>query len=142
MTTTQAYERRSTHRTRASILTLLAAVAAGELIWLIAALGHIDMTIPQAGQTVGPASVAAVALVGGGLAWALRAVLQRAGRGLRAWTITGTIVLVLSLAAPVLSGATGATLFVCEAMHVAVGLTLLIGLHRAGRLGPARLMNA
>lgn len=78
-----------------------------------------------------PASVVVAAVVPGAIAWALLAVLERfLRRGRILWLVVGWMVLALSLLGPISMGASGAVLLSLLAMHLAVGMTLLIGLSR------------
>jgi hypothetical protein len=128
-------------RRRGRALTLVAAALAGLVVWAVSApvLG-IDLTvgIPPATQAVTPVSVLVAALVPGALAWALLALLERfSRRGRLAWLVVGWAVLALSLLGPISMGATGATLVSLLTMHVAVGVTLLVGLARRRTIGEA-----
>lgn len=111
---------------------LAAAVAVGLLVWGAAtALGGFPLEVPGAGQSVGPGSVTAAALLGGAAAWLLLALLGRRPGGRTRWTRLGILVLVLSLVGPVVSGAAGGVLLVLEGMHLLVGTALILGLRRS-----------
>lgn len=120
-----------THPVR-SIAALAGAAAAGLIVWALSVhLAGVDLTVgtgPPA-RTVGPLSVVVAALVAGGAGWALLAFMQRrSAHGRRTWRIVATVVLVLSLLGPWVSGATGAVLVTLIAMHVVVGVTAILGL--------------
>lgn len=122
------------HRVRPgrAVAALGAAVAAGLLVWVAAtALGGLPLEVPGAGQSVGPGSVTAAALLGGAAAWLLLALLCRRPGGRARWTRVGILVLVLSLIGPVVSGAAGGVLLVLEGMHLLVGTVLILGLRRS-----------
>ncbi len=129
-------------RRRAAIASL-AAIATSALlplfVWLIAVPGAGIRLVAGSGaaaQHVGPPSIAVAALLAGFTAWGVLAVLERVARhGRRMFAIIGWAVLVLSLAGPVLSGATGSVLVVLLVMHVVTGATLVIGLPSAARAG-------
>jgi hypothetical protein len=113
-------------------VTLLAAPAVALAIWVVSVpIAGLDLTVGSGSSalTVHAGSVAAVALLMGAAAWALLAFLERLGRGgVRAWRITAWAVLALSLLGPVSMGASVAVLASLLAMHVAVGLTVILGL--------------
>lgn len=80
-------------------------------------------------QPVGPVSVVVSALAAGLVAWAARAVLDRAGtRGRTIWTGIAAVALLVSLAGPLGAGATMAAGIVLASMHVVVGATLIAAL--------------
>ncbi len=82
-------------------------------------------------QTVGPASIMLVPLVAGAAAWALLAILENTvRRGRLIWTIVGWTVLVLSLLGPVTMAHSPGAVATLIAMHVGVGVTLILGLPR------------
>jgi hypothetical protein len=122
--------------------TIAGAVGAALALWVLSVpVAGVDLTVGSgpAQQTVGPAQVAIVSALAGGTAWALLAFLEgrfRAGR--RAWRITAWAVLAVSLLGPIGMGATDAVLATLVAMHVVVGMTLILGLAppRAAVTGP------
>lgn len=124
-------------RSRPAAAVIACAAAGGLLIWALAVpLAGLELEVAAAGQRVGPVSIIIAALVGGLAAWLLRALLSRWAHGRTVWTVLGSVVLLLSLAGPALSGAGGAVLVVLELMHLVVGVVLLLGLGR--RAGPRR----
>lgn len=127
----------ATRRRRFRILTLATATVAGLAVWLVSApLLGIDLTVgaPPAAQTVTAVSVIIAAIVPGAIAWALPALLEHVSpRGRRIWLILGWAVLAVSLLGPVSMGAAGATLVSLLAMHLVVGVTLIVGLTRPRR---------
>lgn len=130
-------------RSLTSILTIVSAVLAGEIIWTIAVpVAGTTLEVPQAGMTVGPVAIAVSATVAGLAAWGLRALMGRSLRRLNAWTAVGIVVLVLSLGGPGLSGAIGTVLSVLIIMHVCVGSILIAGLRLAARDTPASRADA
>ncbi|MCX7522722.1 DUF6069 family protein [Microbacterium sp. STN6] len=114
---------------RAGVVAASAAVAV--VLWIICVpVMGLELVVGSAAasQTVGLAAVIVVPLLAGGAAWGLRALLERMPRGgRRTWLITSWAVLALSLLGP-LGVASGAVLIALLAMHVAVGLTLIVGL--------------
>jgi hypothetical protein len=106
----------------------LAAVAA----WAVAThVAGVDLAVGRGhGRTViGPGAVVAASLIAGLAAWALLAVLERTVRlrAGRVWTLLALVVLVGSLLGPLgaVDIASGVAL---AAMHVTVGIILLVGL--------------
>ncbi len=128
--------RATTMTTRGAFVQLaVVGVAAigGLLVWAIAGpLAGVPLVVAAGGSpmAITPVSIVVAAVVTGAAAWLLLALLSRHPRGLAAWTIVGTVVLLLSLLGPALSGAAGMTLVALEAMHLVVGGTLIIGLRR------------
>jgi len=116
------------------MLGVVAAPLAALLVWLAAVpLAGIDLAaqpVPgSAVQPVGPVSVVVSALAAGLVAWAARAMLDRAGtRGRAIWTGIAAVALLVSLAGPLGAGATMAAGIVLASMHVVVGATLIAAL--------------
>ncbi|WP_329277728.1 DUF6069 family protein [Streptomyces sp. NBC_01451] len=127
----------STLRVRA--LAVLATVAAGALIWLVAgSLLDIDLRVPDGpGSTTTTELVLPAVLIGTAvvslLGWALLALLEKvaAGRARAVWTGVAVLVLVVSLFAPLfgagLSGGNRATLVL---LHLTVGAILVPAFRR------------
>ena len=113
-------------------LAIAGAAVAALAIWVVAVpIARLDLTVGSGAtaRTVGPVSVVVVALLAGGLAWALLALLDRRLRhGRRAWRVTAWTLLALSLLGPVGMGATAGVVVSLVAMHLAVGATLILGL--------------
>jgi hypothetical protein len=113
-------------------LAIAGAAVAALAIWVIAVpIAGLDLTVGSGAtaRTVGPVSAVVVALLAGGLAWALLALLGRRLRhGRRAWRVTAWTLLALSLLGPVGMGATAGVVVTLVAMHLAVGTTLILGL--------------
>ncbi|MBW8486948.1 DUF6069 family protein [Actinomadura parmotrematis] len=107
--------------------TVLAAAAAGLAVWAVAGpLAGVDLD--ASGQHVGGPQVALTGLLAGAVSWLLLTGLERfTSRPRRAWTMFGGISLVLSCTGPFTADgvAAGAVLVL---LHLAVGLTLLLGL--------------
>jgi hypothetical protein len=112
--------------------TLALAAGAALVVWAIGVpLAGLDLTVGSgaAAQSVGPASVVVVPLLAGGAAWALLALLEsRLRHGRRSWRITAWTLLALSLLGPAGADASGKVLGVLVAMHLVVGVTLIVGL--------------
>ena len=117
--------------------TLIAATIFALAVWTISSpiLG-IDVLVgtgPTA-QNIGPVPVAIVSIIAGGAAWTLLALLEKAGTtGRRVWQIIGWLVLAVSLAGPLTMAASADVLITLLAMHLVVGVTLLLGLVSPGR---------
>lgn len=114
---------RTPRRATVAGVTVLAALA----VWVVAVpLIGVDLVVPAAGSTVGPLAVAVTSLLAALLGWALLAVLERrTSRARRTWTITASVIALLSLAAPLTSGASPAVTATLVAMHVAVAAVLI-----------------
>lgn len=113
------------------VLGVAAAPLAALLVWLAAVpLAGIDLAAqPVPGgavEQVGPVSVVISALVAGLVAWAARILLDRAGtRGRTIWTGVAAVALLVSLAGPLVAGASMAATIVLASLHVVVGATLI-----------------
>src|SRR5699024_231650 len=130
-------------RSLTSILTIVSAVLAGEIIWAIAVpVAGTTLEVPQAGMTVGPVAIAVSATVAGPAAWGRLARAGPALRRLTGWSAVGRVVLVLSLGGPGLSGAMGTVLSVLIIRQVCVGSILIAGLRLAARDTPASRADA
>lgn len=106
--------------------TVVAAMLAALLGWAV--------VVPVAGvhlvagtRPVGPGSVAVAALSSGIAAVLLRWALRSRPSGRTWWLGVAGSVLLVSLAGPVLSGATGTALVALESLHLLVGATLMVG---------------
>lgn len=107
------------------------AMLAGLLTWVVEVpvLG-LELLVGTGASvtTVGPASVLVAALVAGGAGWLTLALLERAtAHGRRVWTLIAGVVLGLSLLGP-LGGGSGGVIAGLMALHLVVGLTILLGL--------------
>ncbi|MFI0453899.1 DUF6069 family protein [Actinomadura sp. 6N118] len=118
-------------------LVVAGATAAALALWTLAGpLRGSDLAVRSGGidRTVGPGAVAAAALLAGLASWALLALLERlVRRPGRAWTITATVFLALSLAGPLSSTADATTKIALAGLHLVVGATLIPGLGRSAR---------
>jgi hypothetical protein len=130
----------ATHASRRRMLGVLFAVLAPVVIWIIAVpLAGVDLMASQAGdgtpvQEINLVSVIVAALLVGLLGWALLAVLERfTRRGASIWTIVAVLVLLLSLAGPLVLAQNGGAKLTLALMHVAVGVTLITTLARSAR---------
>lgn len=126
-------------------LVVPASAVAAVIAWIVAVpIAGVDLDANAGGrvQHVGPASVIAVSLVVALLATAVRAALARAmrpraGRGAGTWVILASVVLLVSMAGP--AGAVSASAgWSLAAMHVVVGVLLIVGLRRGGTGDDAR----
>lgn len=126
--TTLAVQTRNSGR----VMAVLAPVAAALIVWVIAdPVAGVDLATSSG--HVGIAAVVAVSLMVSAAGLALLTVLERrTARPRRTWTIVAVAALVLSLLGPLgaKSGAAGAAL---AAMHLAVGVSLILGLRRVSR---------
>ncbi|GEK80729.1 DUF6069 family protein [Agrococcus baldri] len=120
------------------LLTVIAGALLALVVWAIAVpVAGLELVVGsgQSMQLVGPDGVALSSLLLGFGAWALLALLERLGeRGRRFWQVTGWLVLALSLAGPIAMGGAPAVLVALLAMHLVVGVTVILGLahRRAG----------
>ena len=121
---------------RVRILTVVAAVIAAVVVWVIArlVLGH-DLTVTQPGSdastTIGPAVVVVASLVLGLIAWGVLALLVRfTGHARRIWTVIAVIALLLSLAGPLSQADGTGTTIALVLEHLVVGGVLILGLLR------------
>jgi hypothetical protein len=122
----------TTARRTGRAITVAAAVAGALLLWTVdGEWAGLDLAVRQGDtvQHIGPAAVALTALVAGLAAWGLLALLERTVRHpVRTYRIIASIVLLLSLAGPLGSGAGTSSRLVLLALHVTVGAALIIGL--------------
>lgn len=121
------------------LVVIAVAVATALAIWLTGSeLGSrplVARTGPDQLQTVGPIMVAvaaAVAALAGVLS--LRLALAKLASGRRWWTVAGSTVLLVSLLGT-LGATTLAAGLILAALHLQVGLTVLLGLRRVHRTG-------
>jgi len=127
-------------RLRSRLLAVAGAVAAAVAIWVIAVpvLG-VDLVAPPgpdetAPQAVPFAAVVMASLVASLAGWALLAVLERfLSRARTVWTVVASIVMVLSLAGPLLgdAGVPVACRITLALMHLSVGAVLITQLPRS-----------
>lgn len=118
-------------------LTVAAATAAALVLWALAGpVVGVDLSVELDGavQPVGPMAVAAAGLLAGLAAWGLLALLERLiNRPGPIWTVTATVVLLLSLTGPLGSAVGTASLVTTAALHLVVGAVLIPGLGRSAR---------
>jgi uncharacterized protein DUF6069 len=122
-----------------NVITVLGAPAAALAAWYLeTAVLHVDLTVAM-GPTLQPVTAVAVVLTAllAGIAGTVTARLltRLAGRRARiAWTVVAGLVLVLSLLGPL--GATSpAAVVSLVALHLVVGVMLLVGLRPARGYG-------
>ncbi|MFI5892109.1 DUF6069 family protein [Actinoplanes sp. NPDC051513] len=135
MTNMQQTTTWTTARRTGRAVAVAAGAASALILWAVNdPWGGIDLAVRQGGdvQPVGPAAVAATALIAGLAAWALLALLERTHvrRPARTYRIVASIVLMLSLLGPLGSGVGTSSKLVLLAMHLTVGAILIIGLPR------------
>jgi len=113
-------------------ITVAAAVTGALLLWAVADAGAgLDLAVRQGGTVrhIVAATVAVTAALAGLAAWALLALLERTvRRPVRTYRIIASIVLLLSLAGPIGSGASAGSRLVLAGMHLLVGGALIVGL--------------
>ncbi len=116
-------------------LVIIAALVGALLVWVIARLLVADPLMVERGNgdgtiTIGPIEAIVATLIGGLLAWAALAALERFTRqASRIWLILAVVVLALTMLA--LGQAMGTeTAIALSALHLAVGVVLIVGLLR------------
>ncbi len=116
----------------ARLITIGAAVVVALVAWFVAgerAGIALDVRSGDATQHVGPIAVVLATLLGGIVAWALAALLERVtSRPRMLWTAVMVAALLLSIAGPLSLGIGGATQGALIAMHQLVGGTLIAGM--------------
>jgi hypothetical protein len=126
-------------RVRSRLLAVAGAVVAAVVIWAIAVpVFGLELVAPPgpdetAPQAVPFGAVVMASLVASLAGWALLAVLERfLSRGRTVWTVVASIVLVLSLAGPLLGAGVPASCRITLAlMHLCVGAVLISQLPRS-----------
>lgn len=112
------------------------ATAAALLIWVIAhPVAGVDLIVGagSSARTIGPVPVALTSIVAGLVAAGLAGLLPRVtSRPQRAWFVITVGVLILSLTGPLGAATVGAGLALA-AMHLVVGVTLIVGISRTLR---------
>ncbi|WP_232383540.1 DUF6069 family protein [Actinomadura violacea] len=112
-------------------LTVVAAAAAALAVWVVAD-PVLGAGMHAGDQHVGPAMVVVSSLVAGLAGWGLLAVMERrAKRPARTWAITAAVVLGVSLTGP--RAAHGGTFAALTAMHLVVGVIVIVGLAATAR---------
>ena len=134
--TTPAPGIRTEHRARRRLAVLGVTVLAGLLTWAVLDLVLGVSLSAQTGptvRTVGPGAIAFAALLAGGAGWLTLALLERAtGHGRRVWTVLAGVVLTLSLVGT-LGGTHPGAIAGLMALHLVVGLTIILGLRGRAR---------
>lgn len=123
-------------RRRRRVAVLGASVLAGLLTWAVLdLLLGVDLsarTGPTV-RTVGPGAVAFAALLAGAAGWLTLALLERVTtHARRVWTVLAGTVLILSLVGT-LGGVTAGAIGGLIALHLGVGLTIILGLRGRAR---------
>lgn len=134
--TTTAPAARTGPRGRRRLAVLGASVLAAMVTWavLVPLLG-IELAAHTGTGTiaVGPVSVAVAAAVIAAAGWATLALLERVTtHARRLWTVIASVVLALSMLGP-LGGVGGAAMGGLVALHLVVGLTIIVGLRGRDR---------
>lgn len=134
--TTTVPAARTERRGRRRVAVLGAAVLAGLLTWAVLdLLLGVDLSARTGGtvRTVGPGAVVFAALLAGAAGWLTLALLERATtHARRVWTVLAGAVLVLSLVGT-LGGVTAGAIGGLMALHLGVGLTIILGLRGRAR---------
>ncbi len=127
---------RGTRRGRRRLAVLGVTVLAGLATWAVVVPVLGVRLAAQTGPTVtviGPVAVAVAAAVVGVAGWLVLALLERVTvHARRVWTVLAGVVLVLSLLGP-LGGVGGAAIGSLAALHLVVGLTIILGLRRSAQ---------
>lgn len=127
-------------RVRSRLLAVAGAVVAAVAIWVIAVpVFGLELVAPPGPDETAPQAVPFVAVVMASLVaslagWALLAVLERfLSRARTVWTVVASIVMVLSLAGPLLgdAGVPVACRITLALMHVSVGAVLITQLPKS-----------
>ncbi|WP_147915876.1 DUF6069 family protein [Ruania zhangjianzhongii] len=134
--TTTATATRTEHRGRRRLAVLGVTVLAGLLTWAVLdPLLGIDLRAQtgSAIRAVGPAAIVFAALLAGAAGWASLALLERVTiHARRVWTVLAGVVLAGSLLGA-LGGVSAAAIGGLMALHLVVGLTVLLGLRGRAR---------
>ncbi len=119
-------------RTAGRAITVAAGTAGALLLWAVdGPWAGTDLAVRQGNsvQHIGPVAVFLTALLSGLAAWGLLALLERTTRRpARIYRIVATVILLISLAGPLGSGIGIGSKLGLLAMHLTVGLALIIGL--------------
>jgi Family of unknown function (DUF6069) len=122
-------------RTRRALI-VAGATAAALAVWALAGpIGGVDIAARSGGsvQQIGPGAVAVSSMLAGLAGWGLLACLERLmKRPHRTWTVTASVVFVLSLTGP-LGGVGTAAKLTLFCLHLVVAAVLIAGLPRAAR---------
>ena len=125
--------------TRNRLLTIAAAVVAGVVVWVVAALAGIrlEVTSPVAGTiAITLPLVIGTIIVVGFAAWLVLALLERRGRNTRrTWTIIALAILAVSVLSLFFLDSTAGARIALVVMHLVVGLLLTFLLPRANARG-------
>lgn len=100
------------------------AVVAAVLVWGIALLAGVELTVqqPSGAMEIGILPVVVLPAVAGLAGWALLAALERyTPRAKTAWTVGAVVFVVASLVGPLMADAPIATRLTLAAMHLVVG---------------------
>ena len=115
---------------------VLAAVAAGTVVWALARLLDVDLTVSFGAQPI-PVTVVSVvvtALLASLAGWGLLALLRRfTARALVIWTAASTVAAAASLLGPLTATAPATTKLALVTMHLAVATVLIGTLRRTVR---------
>lgn len=125
-------------------LSTIAAAAAALIFWTIVdPIGGLELTVGKPGATthVGAVSVIVAALISGLGGWALLAIFERtSGRPARLWTVTATVVFLLSLAIGPVNGTDGGDKLALAGLHLIVAAVVIPWL-RASAATPRPLVS-
>ena len=120
--------RTSTPRSAAVVV---AAAGAGLVIWAVARLLGVELTVGEGADTsqVGPVEVLTASVLAGLAAWAVHRLLARSFRSVRWWPFVGSTGIAVSMLGPSYL-ADGAAAMALMCMHLAVGFVLVWGFAR------------
>ncbi|MEU4564017.1 DUF6069 family protein [Actinoplanes sp. NPDC023936] len=126
----------STSRVRNRAIGLVAAVVGAVVVWLIANVAGAELKVDQ-GSGPEAVSVALVIMMSAAFAllgWGLLALLERfTARARTIWTAVAGVVLVLSLALPLMVDATSGTKAALVLMHLVVGAAVIVMFRKDAR---------
>jgi Family of unknown function (DUF6069) len=110
-------------------LSAIAAAAAALILWTVVdPIGGLDLTVGKPGATshIGAVSVILAALISCLIGWALLSVFERTlRRPARLWTITATVVFLLSLAVGPVNGTDGGDKLALAGLHLIVAAVVI-----------------
>jgi Family of unknown function (DUF6069) len=117
-------------RTRYRLGIVVVTPAAALAAWVLTQLAGIDLAVSSGDGTVGPADVAAAAIVAALVAWVVVWMLERHSRQpRRAWALSGSTALAISIVGPAWL-ADGASAVALLLLHVVTAVVVMTGFAR------------